>query len=115
MANYTIPACNKNTLDERIDRLNAVCDKLHLSRIEYSVMAQEKREIGDTGAYMTWYTVEVEGESPIVAGWRFLAQIEHGEAGNVIRNLSEDELPQVWRDAGANCDHCGMDRNRTHG
>jgi len=113
MATYTIPASNKNTLDKRIDLLNAVCDKLHLSRIDYRVTAQDTREIGDTGAYMTWYTVEVSGESPVIGGWRFLAQIEHGdEAGNVIRNLSESELPEAYRDAGANCEHCGMDRNR---
>lgn len=112
MATYIIPASNMGTLRERVDRLNATCVKLNLPAIRYAEVSSEVRGIGDTGRFITWHTVEVDGESPIVGGWAFVAQIHHGEDGNIIRNLSDAPLPEMYRAIGADCDHCRTDRNR---
>ena len=101
-------------LRKRISRLNAVCEKLALSAIALSVVSNEVRAHGDTGNYMRWYTVEVAGESPIIAGWRFVAQVEHGAEGNVTRNLGKVELPLHYRTASPDCDHCHLARNRNN-
>jgi len=106
-----VPGCNKSLLDERVARLNSICDKLGLARIDYRVISTEFRSYGD-GSYMKWYTVEIIGESPIISGWRFVAQIEHGKSGNVIRNLSDLPMPDMYRAVSANCEHCQQDRAR---
>jgi len=101
-------------LRERISRLNTVCEKLALSAISLSVVCDEVRPHGEAGEYMRWYTVEVVGESPVIAGWQFVAQIEHGEGGNIIRNLGTVELPLHYQTATPDCDHCQLARNRNN-
>lgn len=56
----------------------------------------------------------VTGEKPVIAGWAFVATIQHaGEAGNVLRTIPGVELPEQYRNATPeHCDHCGMVRNR---
>ena len=114
MTAYVIPESNMGELRERIGRLNTVCEKLALSAISFSVASDEVRTTGTDGEYMRWYTVEVVGESPVIGGWRFVAQIEHGESGNIIRNLGNVELPVHYRQSAPSCDHCQLARNRNN-
>lgn len=53
------------------------------------------------------------GELPSVAGYSFVARLEHLKDGNVVVRLpAEPELPEYWRTARAICDHCGKIRMR---
>lgn len=47
-------------------------------------------------------------------GWTFIGTIEHTEAGNILRTVPEHEetLPEKYRNASRDCDHCGFDRRR---
>ncbi len=53
-------------------------------------------------------------EEAKLAGYEFIATIEHTEAGNLLRVQPnhEDTLPAEYRTAGNVCDHCGFDRKR---
>lgn len=62
--------------------------------------------------------VRVNGSAPRLAGWEFVATLEHaGEAGTILRSiptaaLGADELAG-YRDATPeNCDHCRVSRKR---
>jgi hypothetical protein len=58
--------------------------------------------------------VEVTGERPVIAGWRFAAVIESTPAGNLLRKHPEHEgdLPERFRRCTSECDHCRKDRRR---
>jgi len=72
---------------------------------------------GITGAKRACVDVTIEGETPRIAGWQFVAALDHFygvEAGTIIRSVPgiENPIPERYRDATANCDHCGLNRNR---
>lgn len=57
------------------------------------------------------HTFEVEGLSSY-EGWKVIAQIEHLQSGNVIREFTDVEVPEIYRNRAGVCDHCGTDRPR---
>ena len=46
-------------------------------------------------------------------GWTVCAQIEHGEDGNIVTGYNNYEIPVVWYNAPARCDHCHTNRARS--
>lgn len=62
------------------------------------------------------YEVEVHGPKPVIAGWEFLATLEHKQAGTILRTVPTAEVAEglldPYRSAGANCDHCKRQRRR---
>lgn len=59
--------------------------------------------------------VQITGAAPQVAGWTFVARIQHGEGGNIVsRAPSEREakLDEALWLADPVCDHCHLARNR---
>lgn len=66
----------------------------------------------------TWRYVIVTGQPVKLAGWEFVATLEHdhdtGKA--IIRRVPGSDEQAVdltaYRNASANCDHCGQDRQR---
>ncbi len=59
--------------------------------------------------------IDVAGERPIVAGWRFAAVIEATPAGNLLRKSPDfdGDLPVRFRNCTSECDHCNTVRNRS--
>lgn len=57
-------------------------------------------------------TIEVSGPAPKLAGWYFLAKLEHTEAGTMIQKLSDQPVPEQYRNVPPLCDHCNLDRKR---
>lgn len=47
-----------------------------------------------------------------VNGWTFVATIQHTEDGNILRNISGDDLPLKYRTASDLCEHCNTNRYR---
>lgn len=60
--------------------------------------------------------VRIDGEVPKLAGWAFVARVEHhDELGNIVSKAPRAEgieLPDYFRTAGATCDHCQTNRRR---
>lgn len=61
-----------------------------------------------TGRILRFHTVELVGERPIIAGYKFLGALEHNsEVGLILRAVPGEVFPPEYRDADAsNCDHC---------
>lgn len=60
--------------------------------------------------------VVLAGEAPVLAGWRFLATVDHlGEGGNLVKRVpgrgEEVDLTE-FRTVEPRCDHCGYARHR---
>ncbi len=88
-------------------------------------LGEEQMELVKSGVagkvYRGYRIVTVRGQTPRLAGWAFLATLQHvvddnGEAKAVIRAVPTAdamELPRWFRDASSsNCDHCHTARVR---
>lgn len=57
--------------------------------------------------------VVVAGERPTLAGWDFVATIEHAEEGNLIKSVpGAGEIPTTYRKSLPVCEHCNTARRR---
>lgn len=59
-----------------------------------------------------YLVIQVSGPAPKLAGWRFLAKLEHTEAGTMIQKMDDAPVPERYRHADASCEHCKLDRQR---
>lgn len=118
-----------------VKRINKKADKLGLPSI--SLIFSEREIVpdkindptGKRGLMLILLPVLVEGEEPVLAGWRFVAALDHviedraiidtaasdGEelkSANIVRCKPGEEIDSKWRTARSNCDHCRLVRNR---
>ena len=72
--------------------------------------------------YRRFVEVEVAGPNPVLAGWEFVATLQHlrdEETGKVVNLLRvrpgvEAKIPEVFKTTpSTNCDHCNQHRQRT--
>lgn len=63
-----------------------------------------------------YYIVKVEGNAPQVHGYKFMATIQHKDAGNIIRTVPGEEnnenIRQFYEARPDYCDHCHKRRHR---
>lgn len=119
---YRIPSQNLNRLQHDIEELNKRARRNHLAQITITVGEPEieMRAQHDRFGYPTGHTerriyfpVTIGGETPTIAGWTFIATLQHaGEAGNILRTLPGETLPASYREAPGWCDHCRTTRQR---
>jgi len=117
---YTIPAENKAKLDVEIGRINKRAAKIGVKGVGYEVVEEKQIEevINDHGdtRVRKYLRIKPVGETVIVAGWEFMARIEHMRAGekNLIHHVpgKEADMPAKYRDADCDCDHCKTNRYR---
>jgi hypothetical protein len=62
-----------------------------------------------------YYSVEIEGQDPVLAGWRFAATLQHlppseeADALVIVRNVPGVAVPEKYREADPlDCDHCHL-------
>ena len=112
-ATYRIHELNREKFEREMARLARKATKLGMQPPTFRVLGCE-HEKGQDNLYHRYLVVEVEGEAPRVAGWRFVATIQHGGPRNVIRAVPglEDTIPEEWWEAPRKCDHCGTNRLR---
>lgn len=59
------------------------------------------------------FEVTLTGELPQLAGWRFVASLEHTEGGNLVKSMpGGGNVPDRYLTAQSVCEHCGTKRNR---
>lgn len=57
--------------------------------------------------------VTISGDLPQLAGWRFVATLEHAKAGNIVKAApGGGQIPGRYLTAKSVCEHCGTSRNR---
>lgn len=124
-ATYFIPTANEGRFLDAIKALAKRAAKLGCVAISavavHALAVPYRRRIEDelTGE-TTYRTVllpctayTVEGSAPVIEGWALVATIEHEGGVNILRSISEEPLPQRFREVGPEtCDHCGFVRDR---
>jgi hypothetical protein len=113
---YLIPEANLASLTGRIAQLQKRARRLHAPEITLTVGARIETPVvkdGRTVGVRVTYPVVVSGPAPRLNGWTFLATLDHAsEAGTVLRAVPGVEVPTQYREAGPDCDHCSLARNR---
>lgn len=104
-----------------LTRLNKKATKLGLPPLSLRVISKRIEKLSDPvkqiEKVITIHTVKVEGKSPIIAGYEFVASVEHTPAGNIINvspNSSVKQLPAEYKTASATCDYCHTKRDRNN-
>lgn len=127
---YRIPAANISYLKEQIEKkVNKRAAKLSLPPVEIVELEQEiieseriNHETGEKYIQKSiWQYFAINGETPKIAGYNFIATLQHEEHGNIIRSIpvlrkdgEEVELPDLtsFRHADPECEQCGLRRHR---
>jgi len=119
----TLRETNLSRLRHEIENLNRRARKLGLPKLTITEKSRTQREIKReiapdtwiaTGCYETLVTIEIEGETPKLAGWDFLGTLDHAASDTVVRNVPGSEIPEEYwgEDRVGLCDHCGTKRRR---
>lgn len=109
---YQIPLQNIEVFRNKIEKLNRKAVKLGCLPIQIIIVGES--EIKQPNKTVIKYThVKIEGESPVLNGFKFIATIDHlvGE-GNLIRSIPNEEIPSKYRTISTNCEHCNVNRYR---
>ncbi len=102
-------------------RLTKKAGKLNVAPLELKVLKTRQEKLSDPKLKMerivNFHAVKLEGKSPIIAGYEFIASIEHSPYGNIINvspQSSVKELPADYRTASPTCDYCHTKRDRNN-
>ena len=114
---YRVIEVNLEHLQGRIEKLNKRARKLGCQEIQVQVTNEEFIQVGMAGSDFTetvkMLTVTVTGEAPVIAGWKFVATLQHEQTGTILRTVRGEEIPERYREADTSvCEHCNMNRRR---
>jgi hypothetical protein len=110
---YKIPADNIPKFEKQVAKLSRKSEKLGCGSI-YFVPFNTLEEKQKNGTVIRYVEVLFNGfEAPKLNGWSFVARIDHAnEVGNIIRPIPGATVPDYYRTADSNCDHCNRKRYR---
>lgn len=114
---YEIPEQNLGKLKSKLETLNRKAAKLGTTPIVLEEISFRDEPIKDdwgkeTGEIQRYILISLTGETPMVGGYRFVATIQHEEAGNIVRSIPNETVPETYRTGEQSCDHCKQNRYR---
>ena len=131
---FEVPSWRMGYLQDRMAKLAARARKLGCEEpriievgfedrpeMRQALSASELESFGDkargskvpTGTVNRTHFILVEGEAPKFSGWTFVAGIDAmPEAGNFVRVMPGEVLPEAYRKVEPHCDHCKTARAR---
>lgn len=116
---FRIPEENISLLQEKIAKLNKRAAKLDVEPVSltlHETIEIKGKDHNGRDEYRNYQFVAVKGHSPRLAGWRFVATLEHDENGVILRKLptfeGEVDLTPYRTATPENCDHCKLVRRR---
>ena len=131
---YVVPSGRMGYLKERMVKLQARARRLGCTEpqvtevgfedrpeMRQALSAAELKSFGDkargnmvpTGVVNRVHFILIEGEAPKFSGWAFVAGVDAmPEAGNFVRVVPGQVLPEAYRKMEPHCDHCRTARNR---
>lgn len=68
------------------------------------------KKVGDIERQILAHVV---GELPVLSGWKVLGQIDHELGGNIVKKVSDGEIPDRYLSSASYCEHCNTKRGRT--
>jgi hypothetical protein len=126
---YKIPASNLAYLESKIAELarkaarralrGALADETPIGLTVLDTVVEEQPAHPLTGKRppaKVYKIVEVTGKAPCIAGWTFVATLQHEGEGTIVRtvptaDVADGELA-AYRSAPPACDYCQTDRRR---
>jgi hypothetical protein len=111
---FNIPEANLPRFEKEIASLSKRSVRLTGSPIKPYIFGFNMVERAD-GTATKVYEVYLMADAPKVSGFTFVARIDHtNETGNIIRSVPNTGamVPDYYRTAQPNCDHCGHKRMR---
>ena len=119
---FYIPVENYDRLEKKFGKIKNKGGTLNLVKGDPVVLAvgengfadlkvQRGTPAWDRSLKHKFYPIEVEGKYEI-PGWRFIATIEHTPGGNIIRNITDEKIPEKYYDISPECEHCHRIRDR---
>ena len=111
---FDIPAAGFDWFKDQMTRLGKRAQKLTGERLFLTVVGFHFEESKDSRFFnQKIMEVFVSCPEPKLAGWEFVARIDHAnEAGNIVRTTDVRDLPEQYRTSEPVCDHCGHKRRR---
>jgi hypothetical protein len=112
-----IPSENYESLSRKIDSLNNKAQKLNLEPISLNIIYSIGMAIPEKNGLfkeVTFFNVKVDGEPPVLDGWKFVGIIEPTPEGNFVTEISKNyKIPDKYRHTDlCDCEHCGIKRDR---
>jgi len=113
-----VGAYGLEVLKSKLAEINKKATKWGLPEVKMEILKEEDVKVVKSvglDEYKKRYTVKINGKSPQIDGYEFIAKIEHTDAGNLINispNSSIKDLPTEYRNADAKCDVCNSKRER---
>lgn len=115
MDSYRVPAENFDALQIELNRINKRSAKCGTAGFELVVQNTEIEPL-PTGEVRVFYIVCIKGEAPKIAGYSFMARLDHNTdpsgASNLVYSMPGVTLTQEQRALPASCEHCGRKRFR---
>jgi hypothetical protein len=108
---FIIPQPNLGTFQAKLEKLQKKAVKLGCHLPTYTILQETTKELED-GTALLLHHITLSFPSVMVAGYQFLATLEHTEEGNVVRCVKGCEIPTHYRTANSDCDHCHTIRRR---
>lgn len=112
MSIYQIPKYKLEELNKKINHIRNKGVRVTFNIVNDSVFVPAPT-LGKN-ASIECAEVDIEG-TYIINGWRFVATIEHSSPENIIRvadTALADSIPERYRVAGRECEHCHIRRDR---
>ncbi len=111
---FNIPAENMGKFEAAVAKLSKKAEKLIGVSFKPFVFGWEMKTLAD-GREHRVYQVLFNAEVPKLAGWSFVARLDHSnETGTIVRAVpNAPAIPAQYRTAkNTTCDHCGTRRYR---
>lgn len=112
---YEIFEDNMPRLEKKLKTISNKCNKYNCV-FSYEVKGEKYRNVKtNTGCIIIarFVIIDVVGKA-IINDWQFVASLEHTEKGNIIRKITDDEIPQKYYFTDTICEHCNITRRRKH-
>ena len=122
MKTFLVPVENMGKLTVRFEKLSRQVVRLvkkgyQAAPVSFEVLEVVKVPRPDGAPDLICNRVSIMGETPRIAGWTFLATLQHLEGGTILRSVptaSEEQVAKLstYRDVDSSCDHCHTNRLR---
>lgn len=113
---YRIHSYNMEAFNEKINKLNKKAVKLNFPVIEVKEIEIETIVNEKTKEVQMYHVIEINGESPKLNGWKFVARVETIKENkmNLLFVAPNETIPTIYRESGSKCDHCSTSRYRKY-
>lgn len=119
LKNYTVLEANIEKLNTMIEKINKRAKKINQTEIsytidkEYFVDLNKDNKLEATENIVKYFDITLNAEPIKITGYTILASINHTyESGNIIKTLSDKEIPEKYKTIDGICEHCNTNRRR---